>query len=52
LLGKEIETLANGEHTPGTYEVSWDGTNYPSGLYYYTLTTGDFEETKRMVLLK
>jgi hypothetical protein len=37
---------------PGTYKVEWDGTNYPSGVYFYKLTTESFDQTKRMVLLK
>jgi hypothetical protein len=45
--------------TPGTFEVDWDASNYPSGVYYYKLTvrqagstTGDYIETKKMVLIK
>lgn len=52
ILGKEIETLVNEKQSPGTYEVSWDGTNYPSGVYYYRLSAENFNETKKMVLLK
>jgi hypothetical protein len=51
-LGQEIETIVNQELSPGTYEVSFDGSKYPSGVYFYRLTTGDFTETKRMVLIK
>ena len=60
ILGKEIATLVNEKQSPGTYEVSFDGTNYPSGVYFYKLVVGDseagsgqvFTETKRMVLIK
>jgi hypothetical protein len=52
LLGKEVEVLVNENQKPGTYEVSWDGSNYPSGMYFYRLTAGDFSETKKMVLVK
>jgi len=52
VLGKEIETLVNEKQSPGTYEVTWDGSNYPSGVYFYKLTAGDFTETKKMILLK
>jgi uncharacterized delta-60 repeat protein len=52
VLGKEIVALVNEQLTPGTYEVEWDASNYPSGVYYYKLTTGDFVETKKMVLIK
>jgi hypothetical protein len=37
---------------PGTYEVQWDGSNYPSGVYFYTLQTNEFTATRKMVLLK
>ena len=36
--GREIETLVNEQLKPGTYEVSWDGANFASGVYYYRLT--------------
>jgi hypothetical protein len=51
-LGREITTLVNEKLKPGTYEVEWDAINYPSGVYFYKLTSGDFSETKRLVLLK
>lgn len=50
--GKEVETLVNEVQSPGVYEVQWNGSNYPSGVYFYRLKTGDFMETKRMVLIK
>jgi hypothetical protein len=34
------------------YEAEFDGSKYPSGLYFYKLTAGDFNQTKKMVLLK
>jgi hypothetical protein len=37
---------------PGTYEIEWDASNYPSGIYLCKFTAGDFTESKRMVLLK
>jgi hypothetical protein len=52
LLGREVATLVNQQFKPGTYEVDWDGTNYPSGVYFYKLTTCFFKQTKRMVLIK
>jgi len=52
LLGREVTTLVNKQLKPGSYEVDWDGTSYASGVYFYTLLTNDFVETKRMVLLK
>jgi hypothetical protein len=52
ILGKQVATLVNEELSPGTYEIPFNGTNYASGVYYYTLTAGDYLETKRMVLSK
>jgi hypothetical protein len=52
IIGREIATLVNEELTPGIYEVQWDGSNYPSGVYYYRLKAGDYSDTKKMVLLK
>ncbi len=51
-LGKDIATLVNEQLSPGTYSVEWDGTNYPSGVYFYKLITNDFTETRKMVLMK
>jgi len=60
ILGREIQTLVNEQLKPGTYEVDFDGSNLPSGVYYYMLTAGDpslrsgqgFSETKKMILIK
>lgn len=52
VLGKAIETLVNEKQSPGTYEVSWDASEYPSGVYFYRLGTEGFIDTKKMILLK
>jgi hypothetical protein len=51
-LGREIEILVNEKHSPGTYEVTWDASNYPSGIYFYKLETSDFTKTLKMILIK
>ena len=51
-LGREVATLVNEQLKPGTYEADWDGTNFPSGVYFYKLMAGDFVTTKKMVLIK
>jgi len=51
-LGREVETLINEKMSPGKYEVEFDGSDYPSGVYYYKLYTENYSETKSMVLLK
>lgn len=52
VLGKQVAEIVNSELAPGTYEVSFDGSGLPSGVYYYRLTIGGFAETRKMVLLK
>lgn len=51
-IGREVEVLVNQQLHPGTYEVSWDASAYPSGVYYYRLESGSFAETKKMMLIK
>lgn len=52
LLGKEVINLVNGELSPGIYEVDYDASNLPSGVYFYKLVSGEFSESKKMVLVK
>jgi hypothetical protein len=42
----------NEKQNPGTYEVDWNGSNYPSGVYFYKLTAAEFTNTKKLILLK
>jgi hypothetical protein len=51
-LGREIQTLVNGYFTAGSHEVKWDASNYPSGIYIYKLTSGDYAVSKTMTLIK
>lgn len=50
--GKEIETLVNSNLTPGLYEIIWDASNYPSGVYFYSLQTKTNFITKKMIFIK
>lgn len=52
VLGREVATLVNEEKQPGTYEVKFDGTNLPSGIYFYRLQAGSFLQTKKLMLMK
>ncbi len=51
-LGREVTTLVNEQLKPGTYETEFNGTVHPSGVYFYTMTVGNFVETKKMIMLK
>ena len=53
VMGREIATLIDNEAvSPGTKEVDFDASDLSSGIYFYTLTAGDFKDTKKMMLLK
>ncbi|MCW8822829.1 MAG: T9SS type A sorting domain-containing protein [Ignavibacteriaceae bacterium] len=52
VLGNEIATLINEEKQPGEYEVEFNGSELPSGIYFYQLKAGNYIETKKMMLLK
>jgi hypothetical protein len=50
--GREIANLVNQKMNPGSYSVKFNATNLNSGVYFYTLTAGNFRETKKMILIK
>lgn len=54
LLGKEVAALVNEKQNAGSYAVDFNSAefNLPSGVYFYTLNTDDFSETKKMLLIK
>jgi hypothetical protein len=52
IMGREVQTLVNESLKPGTYKVTFDGSNLPSGIYFYRLETPDFVQTNKMILLK
>ena len=52
VLGKEIATLINEEKPAGNYELEFEASSLPSGIYFYRLQAGKFIETKKMVLMK
>ncbi|MBD3170467.1 MAG: T9SS type A sorting domain-containing protein [candidate division Zixibacteria bacterium] len=52
LMGQKVATLADGLMEAGTHNVSWDASQYSSGVYFYKLSTGEEVFTKRMTLLK
>lgn len=52
VLGREVATLVDDEQSPGSHTVVWDGTDQPSGVYFYRLSSGATSEVRRMLLLK
>jgi hypothetical protein len=52
ILGNEIETLINEEKMTGSHEVQFDAGGLSSGIYFYTITAGNFRSSKKIILLK
>jgi flagellar hook assembly protein FlgD len=52
ITGRIVTTLLDEQKQPGTYEVEWDAGNYASGIYFYSLISGGYRESKKMVLIK
>lgn len=52
MLGQEIAELVNQEHQIGNYEVTFDGSNLSSGIYFYRLEADNFVQTRKMILMK
>ncbi|PJB01659.1 MAG: hypothetical protein CO127_02640, partial [Ignavibacteria bacterium CG_4_9_14_3_um_filter_36_18] len=52
VLGREIKTLLNEEMSSGEYEITFDGNNLASGIYYCVLRAGDYSKSIKLVLMK
>ncbi|MBE2216718.1 MAG: T9SS type A sorting domain-containing protein [Ignavibacteria bacterium] len=52
VTGRELETLVSQNMSPGTYKADWDASKYSSGVYFYTITSGSYHHTKKMILIK
>jgi hypothetical protein len=52
VLGREVATLMNDKQGRGEYNVNFNASKLSSGIYYYTITAGNYTETKKMMLLK
>jgi photosystem II stability/assembly factor-like uncharacterized protein len=51
-LGREISTLVNEQLKPARYEAKWDASKEPSGVYFCKLSSGNYSQTRKLVLLK
>ncbi|MCK5573390.1 MAG: T9SS type A sorting domain-containing protein, partial [Bacteroidetes bacterium] len=52
LLGREVASLVDAVKEPGHYSVTWNAGRVASGVYYYRLTSDDWSQTKRMMVIK
>jgi photosystem II stability/assembly factor-like uncharacterized protein len=51
-LGREVGVPVDEVLEPGNYKITFDGSRLSSGIYFYRLSSNDFSDTKKMILLK
>jgi len=52
ILGQEVKTLVNENKAPGNYSINFNASNLSSGVYFYSIKTGNYYQVKKMMLLK
>jgi hypothetical protein len=52
ITGQEIATIVNERKKPGTYHVTWNAENRPTGIYFVKMTAGEFTSLVKMILIK
>ncbi len=52
LLGREVGTIVNDNLAAGNYSVNFNASELSSGIYFYTLITDNFKQSKKMILMK
>jgi hypothetical protein len=52
VMGREVEMLVNERQVAGSYEATFDGSRFASGVYFYRLTAEEYGETRKMLLVR
>lgn len=52
VLGKEVKTLVNSAKNPGNYTINFDASELSSGVYYYTIKSRSYFQSKKLILIK
>jgi photosystem II stability/assembly factor-like uncharacterized protein len=52
VLGQKVSTLVSERQRAGSYEVTWDASGFTSGVYYYRIEVDEFQDVKKMILIK
>jgi flagellar hook assembly protein FlgD len=52
LLGQKVATLVSDRQIVGYNQVEWDASGFASGIYYYRIEAGEFQDVKKMILLR
>ena len=50
--GRIVDTLIDSNVVPGVYDITWNASNYASGVYFAKLSSGAFEQTQKLILIK
>ena len=50
--GRIVDTLIDSNVVPGIYDITWNASNYASGVYFAKLSSGAFEQTQKLILIK
>ncbi len=51
-MGKIVSIPVEGEFREGEHSVVWNGTENPTGVYFYRMIADDYDKVKRMVLIR
>jgi len=52
VLGELVTNLVNDIQKAGKYKIEWNASKFPSGIYFCKLRSGDFTQTRKMILIK
>ena len=52
ITGRDVQTFVNEKLQPLTYETTFDGSQTTSGIYFYQMMSGDFKQTRKLILSK
>ncbi len=52
ITGQEVAVLVNGEEPAGYYSITWNASNFASGVYLYKIQIGEFNQVRKMLLVK
>ena len=52
ILGQKVATLVNERQQAGFHQVEWDASGFASGIYFYRIEAGEYQDVKKMILLR
>lgn len=52
MLGSRVDVLVNQSLKPGSYSVEWNASNFPSGVYIYSISSGNYRASRKMIFIK